>query len=176
MHTLPLSAPILVSTEPTSVRHERVSFDEVVDLIERGGEAMAKAAEDADRELYRLEMREIAREAVERELNKSHADIREAKAPTTRRVYTADIKRFKEYCDEGELSFCPADPEIVALFLINQVKQHEASPGTLSRLRAAISYAHKIERQFDPTDDVLVREVVRHFTAHHQADASVEHH
>src|SRR4051812_37952914 len=61
--------------------------------------------------------------------------------PSTQRQYCADMKRFKECCDAGRAMSLPAQPEMVALFLLHEVDENGASYGTIQRMRAAISWA-----------------------------------
>jgi hypothetical protein len=80
-------------------------------------------------------------------------------APSTRKSYLSDCKRFKRFCDAADASFRPAAPEIVAHFLLA-----EANKGDLHRICAAIGYAHRLAGLPDPTSDVIVRAAVRRLT------------
>lgn len=85
--------------------------------------------------------------------------------PSTRRVYTGDCKRFKQYCDEVNMTFRPAAPEIVSSFLLEEYDSG-SSINSIHRTAAAIGYGHRVAKVLDPTQDILVRATVRHIAKH----------
>ena len=71
-----------------------------------------------------------------------------------------DFKSFQQYCGKwGLIPQIPAPPQMVATFLL------EEAPGGVahvSRLLKSISTVHRaVNNQDDPTDDILVRAVMR---------------
>jgi hypothetical protein len=85
----------------------------------------------------------------------------EAENATTRITpkQKSDFKSFQEYCEKwGLIPQIPAAPQMVATFLL------EEGPGGVahvSRLLRSISTVHRAVNQDDPTDDILVRAVMR---------------
>ena len=69
------------------------------------------------------------------------------------------FKSFQQYCEKwGLIPQIPAPPQMVATFLL------EEAPGGVahvSRLLKSISTVHRAVNQDDPTDDILVRAVMR---------------
>jgi hypothetical protein len=137
-----------------------MSHEERLAFIADAGKALAATRAMAMQRAYDQEFAEIVRVPL---INRIAAEIEtlEEKAPSTRRVYAADCKRFKEFCDAAQTSVRPASPEVVCHFLLEQA-DNGASPATINRLRAAISLAHRGAHCFDPTDDILVRATVQH--------------
>jgi site-specific recombinase XerD len=80
-----------------------------------------------------------------RELAELHKKAREfiaaAKAAATRSAYRGDWEHFAAWCRERELSFLPATPETVALYLTALAATHK--PATLSRRLTSINKAHQ---------------------------------
>lgn len=115
----------------------------------------------AEREDYERELCGLIRTTLERSLEAELIEL--TRSPATEATYIGDLKRFKAYCDQAGASAMPAAPEIVANFL---QAEHEAGTGLpmLKRLAAAISFGHKRFEKYDPTDDILVRAVIRHAT------------
>jgi len=70
-----------------------------------------------------------------------------------------DFKSFQQYCGKwGLIPQIPAAPQMVATFLL------EEAPGGVAhvcRLLKSISTVHRAVNQDDPTDDILVRAVMR---------------
>jgi site-specific recombinase XerD len=84
-----------------------------------------------------------------------------ARARSTRRAYTSDVRDFEEFCAAHALPFLPSSPETIAFYIT-----HLASRVTVSTIRrrlAAITYAHR-ERGFEspatPRRHFVVREVL----------------
>lgn len=97
-------------------------------------------------------------------LNRLASEIQDVgkKTPATQRQYNSDLKRFRDFCDVGHAMSLPAQPEFVALFLLHEVDENGASYATIQRMRAAISWAHKTKKRFDPTGSLYVLAAVHH--------------
>jgi hypothetical protein len=80
------------------------------------------------------------------------------KTPRTVQLYTSTFKTFHEFCRDGGATSLPAKIGIVASYLHEQVLAG-ASESKIQRIISAISYAHTIKDEFDPTDNELVRAV-----------------
>jgi hypothetical protein len=137
-----------------------MSHEETLAFVRQAGAALAADRALALQRAYDHELAEAVRVPL---INRIAAELEtlERKSPATRRVYAADCRRFKAFCDAAQTSARPATPEVVCHFLLEQA-DHGASPPTIHRLRAAISLAHRAAHCFDPTDDILVRATVQH--------------
>jgi integrase len=82
----------------------------------------------------------------------------DAKAPATKRAYTADWKHFTTWCDEHGLPALPAAPQTLILYLTELADTHKVS--TLQRRISAVSQAHKAAGHTTPTGDQRVRLVM----------------
>ena len=137
-----------------------MSHGESLDFIARAGAALASQQAAAMQRVYDQELADTVRvpliNRIAREL-----EALDQKTPSTKRVYGADCKRFKQFCDMALTSVRPASPEVVCHFLLEQA-DNGASLSTINRLRAAISLAHRAAHCFDPTDDILVRATLQH--------------
>ena len=76
----------------------------------------------------------------------------------TLRTYKSDFQRFKQCCAEWKLPCLPAPPQIVAAWIGQEGPRGLAH---VLRCKAAVSAAHRAADLPDPTDDLLVRAVVR---------------
>jgi hypothetical protein len=149
------------NNRPTSPRPAPpMSHEETLAFITEAGAALAARRTAAMQHAYDQELADTVRVPL---INRIAAELEtlEQKSPSTRRIYAADCKRFKEFCDAALTSARPASPEVVCHFLLEQADTG-ASPATVNRLRAAISLAHRAAHCFDPTDDILVRATVQH--------------
>lgn len=142
-------------TPPSPMTHE-----ETLAFIVEAGQALAATRTTAMQIAYDQELADIVRVPL---INRIAGELEmlEQKSPSTRKVYAADCRRFKEFCDAAHTSVRPASPEVVCHFLLEQA-DNGASPATINRLCAAISLAHRAAHCFDPTDDILVRATVQH--------------
>ena len=71
----------------------------------------------------------------------------------------SDFKSFQQYCEKwGLIAQIPAAPQMVATFLLEETLGGVAH---VSRLLRSISTVHRAVNQDDPTDDILVRAVMR---------------
>src|SRR4051812_17743804 len=64
-----------------------------------------------------------------------------AKASSTRSGYASDWQPFQGWCASMGLSYLPADPQSVALYIADMAKDHK--PATIGRHMAAIAARHK---------------------------------
>ena len=69
---------------------------------------------------------------------------RSSKAANTLRAYESDLRHFGTWCDARALTAFPAEPETVALYLVDHAERLAVS--TLRRRLAAISEAHQAAR------------------------------
>jgi hypothetical protein len=76
----------------------------------------------------------------------------------TLRAYKNDFQRFKNCCAEWKLPCLPASAQVVAAWLGEECPRGLAH---VNRCKAAISAAHRAADLPDPTDDLLVRAVIR---------------
>lgn len=146
--------------QPADTPPAPMSHEETLAFIVEAGQALAATRATAMQLAYDQELADIVRVPL---INRIACELEtlEQKSPSTRRVYAADCRRFKEFCDAAQTSVRPASPEMVCHFLLEQA-DNGASPATVNRLCAAISLAHRAAHCFDPTDDILVRATVQH--------------
>ncbi|WP_246682845.1 site-specific integrase [Methylobacterium sp. WL9] len=85
---------------------------------------------------------------------------RASKADATVRAYTTDARVFQDWCARYGFRSLPATSEAVAAFLVSEAEAGKAV-STIGRRCAAISYAHKLAKAADPTDDEDVRAVMK---------------
>jgi hypothetical protein len=132
--------------------------------LQRAIDALVAETRAAEQREYVAEVRDALRVGLERTLEDELTELT-AKTDETTRVYTADAARFKRFADDIGMPFCPAAPEIVAFFLLEELG-NGASLATINRLSAAIAWTHKVKEAFDSTTDPLVRAAVRYATKH----------
>jgi hypothetical protein len=96
---------------------------------------------------------------VGNELRDEFAAQRKTEA-TSKRAHLKAFLKFKEYCLNFSvpLPYLPAAPAAIAAFLATEIEKGQAH---LNRLCAAIALMHKRVDLPDPTNDPLVRAVVR---------------
>jgi site-specific recombinase XerD len=85
---------------------------------------------------------------------------RASKADATLRAYRGDAVLFQEWCAQYGFRSLPASPAAVAGFLTHEAGRGRAA-STIGRRCAAISYAHKLAGEADPTDNEDVRATVK---------------
>ena len=85
---------------------------------------------------------------------------RASKAEATVRAYSSDWREFQGWCARTGFPSAPASPEAVAAFLVAEAEAGR-SASTIGRRCAAISYAHKLAKEPDPTDDEEVRATMK---------------
>jgi site-specific recombinase XerD len=86
--------------------------------------------------------------------------IRDAYAPNTIRAYRADMEEFIRYCRRERKSALPANPTIVAAFLLSTMHQGIRS-ATIRRKVASISAIHRLGEYGDPTKHPQVKLAIR---------------
>lgn len=64
-----------------------------------------------------------------------------ARARSTRRAYTSDVRDFEEFCVAHGLPFLPSTPEVVVLYITHLASR--ATVSTIQRRPAATTYAHR---------------------------------
>ncbi len=98
-------------------------------------------------------------------------------APSTRRVYSSQLRRFVSWCkDEGVDSPLPASPELLASYIAN-LADEGMSCSMVGQTMAAIAAAHRANGWTSPTDSLLVKKTVtgykrKHGTAPKRKDAA----
>jgi len=78
----------------------------------------------------------------------------------TQRVSAADRQRFKDFqacCERWGFPALPAPPQAVAVFLAEKSEEDAAA----HRLARSISVVHRALNFSDPTEDVLIRAMIR---------------
>lgn len=89
-------------------------------------------------------------------------------AGSTRRAYDADWAKFQGFCRRYDLSPLPAAPSTVALFLSSEAADGR-KVSTLERRAAAIRLEHRTYGHASPTDDELVKAVLRGIRRKHRS-------
>src|SRR5690349_7379536 len=98
--------------------------------------------------------------ALARELEEAAAFAAADSAPSTRRAYAADWRRFTAWCSGHGLAALPASPGAVAAFLAAEAGQGRV-PSTLGRRLAAIRAAHLRAGHEPPSATEAVRATLR---------------
>ena len=76
-------------------------------------------------------------------------------APATLRAYTEACGYFAKWCAVRRLESLPATPESIALY-ISELAQAGKRASTLTKVLAAIRFAHKTRNLYSPTEHPLV--------------------
>lgn len=86
-----------------------------------------------------------------------------ARAPNTLRAYRSDVEDFSTYCrvELGGASPLPANPETVALYVTDIAHGRNLKVSTIERRLASVSAWHKSHGHPSPTEERLVREVMK---------------
>jgi integrase/recombinase XerD len=82
-----------------------------------------------------------------------------AYSPRTLRGYAADLRGFAAWTQARECQWLPAEPDLVAAFVDDQVERH--SLATIKRRLCAIAFAHRLRDLVTPTEAHVVRMAVR---------------
>lgn|SRR5262245_30350259 len=97
------------------------------------------------------EVADLVRPLLEDELCVELTEIIRGKlAPATLKIYSSDWQAFQEYADKHNATALPASPEFFAFYLLSKMEDG-ATYGEIRRIHAAISYAHRVKGQFDPS-------------------------
>ncbi|MCP4598968.1 MAG: site-specific integrase [Proteobacteria bacterium] len=83
-----------------------------------------------------------------------------AKSRNTRRAYRADWARFTEWCEGCAVTPLPAEPGVVASYVVHLTELNR-KPSSISRALVAISQAHKLAGHESPTTSSAVRETLK---------------
>jgi hypothetical protein len=135
-------------------------WDELERQIEEDRKKLAAAQE---REAQQEEtLSEIERALTTKLRDELAAELVEQKlSPETLRKYREMFLRFKQYATGRwslPLPYLPASPQVVAAFLTSECCR---GLGHVTRLKAAISTAHRSAGLPDPTNDLLVKALCR---------------
>lgn len=86
-----------------------------------------------------------------------------ARAPNTVRAYSSDVEDFSIYCrvELGGSSPLPATAEAVALYITDMASERNLKTSTIERRLASISAWHRRAGLSSPTEERLVREVMK---------------
>lgn len=144
----------------TERRHDTLSDSEFFKRVEEGDQLIRERDAKLEREHFIQEMCDLIRPVLAKELQTEIAEVTDKPNQATIQLYQADLRRFKQFCDVGDLPVFPAEPEMIAHFLF-QMSEDGSTASVINRCVAAISYAHRIKKLYDPTEDVLVRAAVR---------------
>jgi integrase len=93
-------------------------------------------------------------------LEQAHVYADASKAPSTRRMYAKDWKRFETWCTAQSLRALPAMPEALALYLTHLAEQGRRV-ATMTRALVAISQRHVASGHPSPRTHGVVREVMK---------------
>lgn len=80
-------------------------------------------------------------------------------APATLRAYRTGFAQFHAWCQQHQLAHVPADPDSVRLFLSARA-QAGLHVSSLTKLLAAIRFAHELQNLPSPTDHPLVKKTM----------------
>ena len=138
--------------------------EEEVQLALRQEAARLEEAEAVARSLYEADVaaaRQKQLDAIDKHLGESLRPELEAENKTVRVTpyNIKDFDLFKSCATEWQLGSLPAAPQMVAAFLTQQYIEHGAA--IIPRLRNSISVVHRACNFPDPTEDVLVRALLR---------------
>ena len=138
--------------------------EEEVQLALRQEKARLEEAEAVARSLYEAGVaaaRQKQLDAIDKALGESLRPELEAENKTTRvsPQHIRDFEQFKKSAAGWELPSLPAPPQMVAAFLTERFIAGET--GIIPRLKNSISVIHRACNFSDPTEDVLVRAVIR---------------
>ena len=89
-------------------------------------------------------------------------------AESTRRAYQTDWAAFTRFCERYHLVLLPAEPSTVVLFLTREAKAGR-KVSTIERRMAAIRLAHRTDGFDSPTDNALVKAVLRGIRRKHRS-------
>jgi len=91
-------------------------------------------------------------------IDKAREYIGNAKTKNTKRAYAADLRHFRQWCQENTLPDLPTNPETLALYLAFLAETYCVS--TIQRRLAAISQAHQAAGHASPTENILTKNVL----------------
>jgi hypothetical protein len=137
--------------------HNSEEIDRRIEEDKAKEAAAAKHAADLEELLDRIE--KAITVYVADELQAEFAEQRKCEE-TRKRAHLGAFLRFKQYClaYSTPLPYLPAAPQAIAAFLSTEIAKGQAH---LNRVCAAIAMMHRRVDLPDPTNDPLVRAVVR---------------
>jgi hypothetical protein len=138
-----------------SGEHDSEEIERRIESDRRKELMAAQLAADQERAVNKIE--DALTSWLRTELGEEIA-ARKRLSPETLRTYKSDFGRFKKCCAEWKLPCLPASAQIVAAWLGEE--GHRGLAHVL-RCKAAVSAAHRAADLPDPTDDLLVRAVIR---------------
>jgi hypothetical protein len=138
-----------------SGHHDTEEIDRRIEEDRRKEAAAAQLAADQEKAVNKIE--DALTSWLRTELAEEIAGRKRLSAETLR-TYKNDFQRFKQCCAEWKLPCLPAPAQIVAAWLGEE--GHRGLAHVL-RCKAAISAAHRAADLPDPTNDLLVRAVIR---------------
>jgi site-specific recombinase XerD len=108
-----------------------------------------------------MEIATAAAPELMRLANETRAFLAAAKAESTRRAYRADWEHFQAWCRRHALSFLPATPQTIALYMTDLATSHK--PATLRRRLTVIGRAHQAAGHASPASmqEPLVSETLK---------------
>jgi len=138
--------------------------EEAVQLALRQEAARLEEAEAVAKSLYEATVaaaRQKQLDAIDKHLSEPLKSELEAENKITRVTaqQIKDFELFKKSAAEWQLPSLPAPPQMVAAFLTERFIAGET--GIIPRLKNSISVIHRACNFSDPTEDVLVRAVIR---------------
>jgi hypothetical protein len=94
--------------------------------------------ENSDHSIQSIELTRAEFIALKEDLARMRdSAARNSKAPATRRGYASDWHTFQAWCERSGLSWLPAAPETVALYIADLAESHKTA--TVFRHMAAIA-------------------------------------
>ena len=86
-----------------------------------------------------------------------------ARSPNTLKAYRSDVEDFSTYCrvELGGVNPLPADLETIALYITDMARERRLKTSTIERRLASISAWHRRAGVPSPTEERLVREVMK---------------
>jgi hypothetical protein len=156
--------------EPPAEPPATVTNAQFNEWMERANSVLQEAQSTAQLVAYRAKLCEALRDGLENDLA---PELQQEKRPSTKRRYTADCKKFRDYCSGVNMPWRPAAPEMTALFLLTEWKQGQGvTPATVQRYVQSISFAHRLAGLYDPTQSGYVRAALRHIAKNHLTETT----
>ena len=93
-------------------------------------------------------------------LNDLLIHVQDGYAHNTLRAYRADMEEFIDYCEANEVSPLPADPFVIANFIISTINDG-IKASTIRRKVSSVSAIHRLSYLNDPTKHPEVKIAVR---------------
>lgn len=94
------------------------------------------------------------------ELDRLKQNMHTRLSPNTKRAYETGLRQWRMFCHTRNVSWFPARPEHVALWLSGMVDQG-LKLETVKQRAKAISYIHREQGAADPTNNEMVKDAIR---------------